>query len=223
MVKADIYESTIDGPILLSLIGRTSNRKKQHYIDFSRKVAEGRNITSVVFDYSGHGDSPFDIEDIRPAQHFLEVIEVFDWMQGQYPGREFIVIGSSYGGFLATQLTKYRTFDRLVLRAPAIYRPSDFYTCKKDEDTAATMAFRKDVVMLAEHPLLSRASKFTGKVLVVVHENDEFIPRTTTAAYAKAFSADVIVKPGLSHSLDDATPEQVGVYFNDIYDWLTKP
>ncbi len=99
-------------------------------------------------------------------------------MRQTYPGRRFIVVGSSYGGFMATQLTKYREFDTLVLRAPAIYRPLDFYTKAKDEDKDAADAF------------------------------------------AKAFDADTITIPGITHSLDDATPEQIKDYFDKTYGWL---
>lgn len=221
-VKADLYEGDEKGPVVISLIGRTSRRKKQHYIDFSERMAIEQGATSLVFDYSGHGDSPFSIEDISPAQHFIEVVNAFDWLKQQYPDKEMIVIGSSYGGFLATQLTKYRQFSKLILRAPAIYLPSNFYTKQKDEDRDATIALRRDAEKLATHPLLARASEFGGNALLVVHEDDERIPAETTDAYAKAFKADVIVEHGFTHSLDDATPEQVTAYFEDIYGWITS-
>lgn len=219
-VKADVYGEANTGPVYLMLIGRTSNRKKKHYVNFSNRVVNELNATTVVFDYSGHGDSPLNFDNLSPAQHFLEVIQVFDWMKHQYPNRNFVVVGSSYGGYMATQLTKYRNFDILILRAPAIYKPNDFYTKAKDEDKEATMSFRRDEDKLSSHPLLARASKFKGKVLLVVHENDESIPIQTTNAYATAFNPNVILEKDISHSLDDATNEQVEKYFNDIYNWL---
>ena len=221
-VKADVYEGSDKGAVLLSLIGRTSKRTKQRYYDFLPRLANELGITTVIFDYTGHGDSPFDIEDLSPAQHFLEVVKVFDWIKQNYPNRQVFVIGSSYGGFLATQLTKYRHFDGLVLRAPAIYKPSDFYTLKKDEDREATQSFRRDKEALAAHPLLARASKFEGKVLLVVHENDEQIPKETTDAYANAFKPEVILVKGVSHSLDNVTEQQVDDYNQRIFDWLDK-
>lgn len=219
-VKADIYEASGDGPLLLQLIGRTSRRTKPRYFDFLPRLAKELGITSVIFDYSGHGDSPFDIEDLYPAQHFLEVITVFDWIKQRYPNRKIFVIGSSYGGFQATQLTKYRTFDALVLRAPAIYRPSDFYTLWKDYDNAATQAFRHDTEALAKHPLLARAANFKGKTLLVVHENDEQIPKQTTDAYVNAFHPEIYLAKGLPHSLDQAGQPQIDDYNQYVLDWL---
>ncbi len=220
-VKADVYEGNEKGAVLLSLIGRSSKRTKQRYYDFLPRLAKELGITSVIFDYSGHGDSPFNIENLSAAQHFLEVITVFDWIKEKYPGRQVFVIGSSYGGFLATQLTKYRKFDGLILRAPAIYRPSDFYTLIKNEDRDATQAFRRDVVSLAKHPLLTRASQFEGKVLLVVHRRDEQIPKETTDAYANAFHPDIVTED-VTHSLDQATQYQIDQYNQNVIDWLKK-
>lgn len=219
-VKTDVYEGSDKGPVLLSLIGRSSHRTKQRYFDFFPKLAKDLGITTVIFDYTGHGDSPYNIENLSPAQNFLEVVTAFDWIKKTYPEKEVSVVGSSYGGFLATQLTKYRKFERLILRAPAIYRPGDFYTLKKNEDEAATQAFRVNADALAKHPLLTRVSRFEGKVLLVVHENDERIPKETTDAYSNALNPVVILAKGVSHSLDNATGQQVNDYNQGIIDWL---
>jgi uncharacterized protein len=218
-VKADIYEGSKDGAVLLSLIGRSSRRTKQRYYDFLPRLATELGITTLIFDYTGHGDSPFAVEDLSPAQHFLEVITVFDWIKQQYPDRKVFVIGSSYGGFMATQLTQYRAFDGLILRAPAIYRPADFYTLKKYEDRDATMAFRRDSDALAKHPLLARAAQFKGDVLLVVHTKDEQIPKETTDAYAHAFQSELI-EEDVAHSLDKTSEQQVSDYNQKIFNWL---
>lgn len=221
-VIADLYEGSQGGPVVLQLIGRTSYRRKQHYINFSTDIADGLGATSLVFDYSGHGDSPFDIEDLMPAQHFLEVISVFDWIKEQYPGCPIYVIGSSYGGFLAAKLAKYRAFDKLVLRAPAIYRPQDFYTAKRLEDKHKTQELRCDSKALSNHSLLAGNTKFQGKTLLIVHENDHIIPRPTTDAYATAFAADVVLAEGLAHSLDNVSVDQTEQYLAVIKEWLSS-
>ncbi len=223
-VKSDWYETDNTDEIILSLIGWTSNRK--NYNDILSAICSDTGKSALVFDYSGHGDSPFNVNTTRPAQHFLEVTCVFDWLKQKYPKAKVTVMGTSYGGFLAVQLTKYRTFDNLILRVPAIYQPSDFYTLNEqinsDEAWAAKDAFRRDVEALARHPLLGRASSFKGRVLVVVHEKDEQVPKETTDAYINAFNAETYVAKGFPHSIFNQTREELDAYQNTISEWLKK-
>ena len=223
-VAADWYEGNSNDEVLLTLIGWQSN--KQSYNDILSALVEQTGMSALVFDYSGHGDSSFDINETRPAQHFLEVIYAFDWLRNKYPNAKISVMGASYGGFMATQLTKYRSFDKLVLRCPAIYLPTDFYTLnsiiQSEEGWAAKDAFRRDSEALAGHPLLARASNFKGKTLVVVHENDEDIPKATTDAYIKTFNADSYIAEGFPHSLHTMPKERVATYQAAIADWLNR-
>ena len=218
-VVADSYDNPDSKAILLSLIGWTSNRRR--YSDILTHITEQTGMSALVFDYSGHGDSPFDVDKTRPAQHFLEVICVFDWIKENYPNLQINVMGLSYGGYMATQLTKYREFQKLVLGAPAIYRPRDFYSYAPDIRDAGLKDYRKDTDLLAKHPLLARASQFKGNTLVIVHERDEQIPTATTDAFIKTFDADVYTAKGLGHSFDSATThETVEQYQTAIANWL---
>ncbi len=49
------------------------------------------------------------------------------------------------------------------------------------------------------------------------------IPKETTDAYAHAFDPKLVTIEGLSHSLDDATDEQISEYYKVLYDWLKDP
>ena len=170
--------------------------------------------------------SPFDLETTRPAQHFLEVIYVFDWLRQHYPDSRIIVMGVSYGGFMATQLTKYRSFEKLVLRAPTIYKPATFYNLnvavKSPEAMAAGMAFKKDAEALAKHPLLARASNFKGQTLVIVHEQDERVPSETTDAHIHAFGAETYVAKGFPHSFSGVPADKIADYEKTLSTWLLK-
>jgi uncharacterized protein len=225
-IIADWYEGADPRKILLMLPGFTSSRARQK--DFVSAVVKQTGMSAIVIDYSGHGDSPFELKDTRPAQHFLEVICAFDWVKEKCPDAEISVAGSSYGSFLATQLTKYREFAKLVLRAPAIYRPNEFYDLWSvrfsDEEgyRKAMDAYRRHAEALAKHPLLARASNFRGKTLVVVHENDELVPSETTNAYISAFDADSFVAKDFTHSVSDSpiNQQQLDEYQSHIADWL---
>lgn len=218
-VEADWYQGKNEDEILLSLIGWTSNRRK--YKDILSAIVANTGMSALVFNYSGHGDSPFEVMETKPAQHFLEVICVFDWLKAHYPNAKIAVMGTSYGGYMAAQLTKYRSLDKLVLRAPAIYKPSDFYSLNKNIDRTWTdTVFRKDKEALKNHPLLARASGFAGKTLVVVHEKDIPVPKETTDAYIKAFNADVRVAKDFPHYIGEMPRDEIVKYQNAIIDWL---
>jgi pimeloyl-ACP methyl ester carboxylesterase len=219
-VVADIYEGSSDGPVLLALMGRSMERRKDHHAALLSYIAQRLGVIAVTFDYTGHGDSPFDSKDLHAAQHLLESITVFDWVKSRYPERKTIVDGFSYGGFLAAQMTQYRPFDGLVLRAPAIYKPADFYTRRENEDVEATHLYRQDSEALAEHPLLANNSRFGGEVLIVAHGDDERIPAPTTDAYSKAFQTNVITMEHFSHDLATADHHELELYHRYIGDWL---
>lgn len=225
-IAADWLEGSASDNILVVLPGYSSSKARQRV--HAEVMVEETGTSALVVDLSGHGNSPFDLDETRPAQHFLELIYVFDWVKEHHPDAMVSVSGSSYGGYLAVQLTKYREFANLVLRAPAIYMPSAFYTpwshrTNNLEDYDASMqAYRRDKDLLAKHPLLARASEFEGRTLVVVHENDEQVPRETTDAYINAFSADTIIAQGFSHTIDAAVqdPETLLDYQKKIASWL---
>jgi esterase/lipase len=208
--------------IMLSLIGYTST--KDRYVDFLESFTQELGITSLVFDYSGHGKSPFELANTTPAQHFLEVIAAFDWITARYPDYAISVIGSSYGGYFATMLTEYRTFHNVILRAPAIYKPEDFYTAWQERDRIAeeSKSYRRDKQALNTHPLIKQASKYRGKALVLVHENDQDVPSETTDAYIHALRADSYLAEGFPHGLIHVPKEDQEGYKRYIITWLKK-
>jgi hypothetical protein len=215
-ISADWYEGTLVDQILLVPIAWNSSRKS--YNDLVSHIVEKTGMSALVLDYSG----PFDPLEMRPAQHFLEVITAFDWLKQKYPEAKLSVMGTSYGGFMATQLTKYREFENLVLRVPALYWPNDFYSLNKDIDRTQERLYRTDPKLLNNHPLLSRAADFKGKTFVVVHEHDQFIPPQTTDKYIETFKADSYTAKGFTHSFDVNAPEEDRLaYKNAISDWLT--
>lgn len=216
-IAADWYEGTSD-EMLLVLVGFTSNKSK--YQDFVQTLVSDAGMSALVVDYSGHGESPFELDELTPAQHFLEVITAFDWLKNLYPNKKINVMGTSYGGFLATQLTKYRSFNKLVLRVPALYPPEDFYTKWGDNSDVHRKEYRERYSDDIGHPLLRRVSKFGGKTFVVIHEKDELCPENTTTAFAEAFSADVWRVPGFAHGIGNKTQDELRTYYNKIADWL---
>lgn len=217
-IDADLYEGDSE-KVLLVLHGWNSSKKNAS--ELASFLADKSGATTLVIEYSGHGNSPFDAMEIRPAQHFLEVITAFDWIKENYPDTQISVMGTSYGGFLAVQLTKYRSFRNLVLRVPAIYEPFDFYTLNKNIDRQHERRYREEQDFLDNHPLLARASKFKGRTLVVWHEFDDYVPKELTDKYIEVFHADSYLAKGWKHSYKiDAPDAEQSEYKNAILDWI---
>lgn len=220
-IAADWYEGSSD-EVLLVLIGHESSKAK--YRDMVEALQSGTGTSALVIDYSGHGESPGNLDEISAAEHFLEVITAFDWIANNYSEKKINVMGTSYGGFMATQLTKYRTFPKLILRVPAIYPPDMFYDKTKIyKEHKYFQDFRnKSTDELVGYPPLKRASAFTGKTLVITHEFDDICPANETMAFAKAFGADTWEAKGFKHgfSESDVTEEQKHDYYMKIAEWL---
>lgn len=221
-IAADWYDGTSDN-VMLILPGYSSSKK--NYEPLVSVLVEKTGISALVIDYTGHGESPFELQDLTPAQNFLEVITAFDWLKENHPDKKISVVGTSYGGFLATRLTKYREFDKLVLRVPGIYQPQDFYSKWKNIETKYNRdVYRKDEIALAKHPLLSRAANFKGKTLVIVHDEDEVVAKETTDAFIKAFDAETYVAKGFTHSFSAHLDQKdkIAEYQEYLADWLMK-
>lgn len=220
-IAADWYEVPNATAVLLVFIGLKSAKARN--AEFVQSLAHEAGTSTLVVDFSGHGDSPFSLDQLMPAQHIVEAVTAFDWLQQEHPELAVNVMGTSYGGFIATWLSKVRDFNKLVLRTPALYQPADLYTSHADIDIEFTShIYRKDEAAVRKHPIFSFPTKFTGKTLVVIHGDDEDVPAATTDAYAEALSAETYLVEGLRHSLrDPANPQpQLAAYRSFIAHWL---
>jgi predicted alpha/beta hydrolase len=221
-LSADWYEAN-SNETLLVLSGYQSTKERQ--IELVSELATRAGVNALVLDYSGHGKSPFELSETRPAQHLLETICAFDWLSRERPKQTIDVMGTSYGGFQAAFLTRFRQFNRLILRTPAIYRPEDMYTLSGDIDRQeAATVFRKDREALQSHPLFQQPVVFNGDTLVIVHSEDEDVPPATTDVFVEAFSADTYTAEGFRHAIrDPRNPENaLEDYYAALGEWLKK-
>jgi len=221
-IKADWYEG--DGSKIVSFILIGYNSNKERYEDYASTFVSKTGNSALVLDYSGHGNSPFELDDLTPAQNFLEVVAVFDWLVANYPGYEIDINGCSYGAFLAALLTQYRDFHKLVLRVPAMYTPEDYYTPWKFTSSDERKKYRLNPENFTDHPILTNQRLFTGDTLVVTHEFDDICPKATTDAFVNSFSAESWEAPGFEHSFgrSDVSDEQIEEYQTKIAEWLVR-
>ena len=97
------------------------------------------------------------------------------------------VIGTSYGGYLATLLSMRRPVRWLALRVPALYWDEQWQLPKRQLDVARLAVYRRTPLRAEDNLALRACSDFHGDVLLVESEHDDFVPHTTLMSYRNAF------------------------------------
>lgn len=221
-IEADWHEGTSTKQIILTFVGFGSSKKSN--FDFMAKLVNMTGMSALVVDFSGHGESPFNVDETVPAQHLLEATRAYDWIEANYPESAIYVMGTSYGGFMAAYLTRFRSVEKLVLRTPAIYEPSSFYTEHRLIDKILVREYRKNTETLKKHPIFLQPPVSGAPTLLVVHGEDKSVPVETTDVYASAFDAQVYVAEGFAHAFRDPANPQEGApaYYDALATWLDQ-
>ncbi len=220
-IAADWYAG--NNKVLLVLPGFTSS--KNGYEGLVSSIVEKTGTSALVIDYSGHGESPFDIQGITISENFSEVVRAYDWIKAKYPYRDIDVMGTSYGGFFAAKLPSVREIRKMILRVPANYDPKDLYTpWSKLNSEQIRNEYRIDPKNFDGHPVLAEAVYFKGEAYVLTHEFDEVCPKTSTDPFISAFSAETWEAKGFVHGYgkSNVSTEQLEEYQNKIVEWLMK-
>lgn len=169
-----------------------------------KRMAKNTRISFATFDYAGHGKHTVKLEDSTRHQQHNEVVAVFDALK-ERGYKKIIVIGGSFGGYMAALLTGVRPVHAVVLRAPAMYADIEFKT--RHAETAkwknpdrhqydkATDAYIND------NEAVRAIQKFEGFTYVLEHELDEQVPRVMPRTYFdNAKYGNYFIIPKTKHS-----------------------
>lgn len=195
-------------PAVLFIPGWTSERKRS--FQYAEKLKD-MGYVCLLMDLRGHGTSEGDRKEFTNKEFLDDAIASYDYLIN-LPGvdpTQISVVGSSFGGFLATQLTQTRAVKNLILRAPADY-PNDVFTIQKkffDGRSPEVMKFRNKQNYNAETYTLEAMNKFTGNVLIIESEKDDQVPHQTILNYIHAVPSQsqvthVVIKDA-PHSMKD--------------------
>jgi pimeloyl-ACP methyl ester carboxylesterase len=199
---------------------------QQQYLARAREIAS-LGCICLTFDLRGHVRTKSQYETVSREDNFQDVVAAYDTLLAQ-PGIDpsaVAVVGSSYGGYLATILTSVRAVRWLALRAPALYKDEDWELPKgqlrKQHDLDA---YRKLPVSPEDSIALRACAAFGGDVLLVESEHDTTIPHQVLVNYrdacARAHSLTYRVIEGADHGLSDARWQQA--YTTTLVGWLAE-
>ena len=199
---------------------------QQKYLARARDAA-ALGCICLTFDLRGHAKTQSQFETVSREDNLRDVVAAYDALV-RHPGVDpaaMAVVGSSYGGYLAAILTSLRSVKWLALRAPALYKDSDWelpkWQLKKLHELEA---YRQLCVRPEESRALAACLDFNGDVLIVESEHDFVVPHPVIenyrAACVRARSLTYRVLEGADHGLSEESMQRA--YTRLLIDWLHR-
>ncbi len=214
-------DTTIPG--VLFLHGWAGNQERD--IERAKSISE-LGCVCLTFDMRGHGHTITSNNTVTRGENLDDVIAAYDRLASLKIVEEgsIVVVGSSYGGYLATLLTEFRPVRWLALRAPALYRDSYWQLPKAQLDRVDLQTYRSALIGAEDNRALRLAREFRGDVLLVESEYDTIVPHPTIASYQSAFihshSLTLRMLGGADHALEDTIHQQA--YNHLLTRWIRE-
>jgi uncharacterized protein len=184
---------------------------QQRYIARAHELA-ALGCVCVTFDMRGHAQTHAQIEAISREDSMRDVLAAYDFLAAlrNVDSDAIAVVGSSYGGYLAALLTALRPVKWLGLRAPALYKDSEWRLPKlKLRREQALEKYRLQPVSPDESNALRVCREYAGDVLIVESEHDTIVPHQVIVNYREACvnarSLTYRLMEGVDHGLSNET------------------
>jgi uncharacterized protein len=211
-------------PGVLFLHGWGGNQTQ--YAARAREIA-ALGCACLTVDMLGHAKTEPQKPTVTRADNLRDVLAAYDALiaESDVDADKIAVVGSSYGGYLATILTSLRPVKWLALRAPALYKDTDWDVPKlRLREVQSLETYRRSSIDPRHNRALSAASAFKGDVLIVESGKDAVIPHEVIQNYRSAFghsrSLTYRLLDAADHGLTD--PSCRLAYTTILVNWMTE-
>jgi len=181
----------------------------------------------LTFDLSGHQATESRRETVTREDNLADLVAAYDFLAAhpQVDPAAIAVVGSSYGGYLATLLTELRPVAWLALRAPALYKDTEWRMPKQQLRLEQSLAhYRRQTIAAGENRALGACAAFRGDVLLVQSGQDRIVPREVLDNYRQAcihaLSLTFRTIAQADHALSD--PRSRNSYATILRRWLEE-
>lgn len=169
-------------------------------------AAEGYN--ALTFSFEGHNNSDGSMDTITRKSALNNAVKAYDFLREAVgPESKIVVVGNSFGGYIAALLTTVRECSDISLRVPANYldqRMDEPQNGQGHENPKVT-EWRLKKLDHSSTEALHSVHNFTGHIQIIEAEMDELIPHQTVKNFVDACSdsakVDYHVMAGWPHSL----------------------
>ena len=196
-----------------------------------RDLARAKNITGLgcvclTFDLRGHERTHEMRGKVSREQSLTDLLAAYDRLVSHpaVDNEAIAVIGSSYGGYLATILSSMRPVKWLALRLPALYWDADWQMPKQELDRDKLAHYRRSAVTAADNRALAACKEFQGDVLLIESEQDDYVPHATLMSYRGAFelahSLTYRLVDGADHALSSDLSQSI--YSSMLTNWISE-
>ena len=156
------------------------------------------NRSSILFDFSGHGESSGDITNSSLRKRLTEANEISNLLSKDKP---ITVIATSMGGHIAVKLFDTLKVQNLILFCPAAYSDDAF---ELNFSSAFTNEIRKNESW-KKSGVFEIIRSFEGNLLIVIGEEDKVIPKGVIDSFFKNATntnkKKLLVLPNAPHGL----------------------
>lgn len=168
------------------------------------RMANKTNTMFATLDYAGHGLHNLPLEKSTRKQQLEEVVAIFDELK-KLGIEKIVVIGGSFGAYMAALLVGKRPAYTVVLRAPANYPDNEFELPHNQTLRWVDFEQYKKTKVNEDHLKNTSATKaiedFSGFVYVLEHELDEAVPSYMPKGYFEAAEkGNYLIIPKTKHS-----------------------
>jgi uncharacterized protein len=181
----------------------------------------------LTVDLRGHAKTQREQASVTREDNLADALAAYDVLAGErtVDRSAIAVVGSSYGGYLGALLSRQRPVKWLALRAPALYKDSDWNVPKLSLRQVQDLeAYRRQEVHPNENRALAACAAFEGDVLIVESGKDLIVPHQVIENYRKAFtkarSLTYRAIDGADHGLTHPSCREA--YTALLVNWITE-
>lgn len=176
------------------------------HLEDIKRMSEKSGVTFAMLNFAGHGDHPVTLEESTRAQQQNEVISAYDELK-RMKYKNIIVIGGSFGGYMAALLAGKRKLTAVVLRAPGAYPDNELdlpynQTLESVQSSGEEfLDFRRSSEFYKQSIAHKALASHEGVSYIIEHELDTIVPPAVPRSYFQvAQHSNYLVVPNTEHS-----------------------